>query len=297
MRNTLNMTVTNITSFFSISRQTLYNWLHNRYSIDSNNKRIFNKPPYHNNKLYVAYINNYIKTNPQFNIKILLKNLMFLFGVGVSKQTIYNILKKNNITRKRIQINKYPHSIDKYQNELKRVRRSIKNRKKRIISIDETGIHLNCIGNYGWCESNKRCIINQPHKNNGVKFSLLFAISRKKIIGYTLKTGSFNGQNFVNFINMINVPNGRYKYFLDNARIHHTKLLDNNIKNKMIYNVPYSPQFNPIEYVNNELKRQIIQNHISNENDLRLFLDKFIKSSNKKGFDNYFDVAYKKLGI
>ncbi len=31
-------------------------------------------------------------------------------------------------------------------------------------------------------------------------------------------------------------------------------MINNNIKSKMIYNIPYSPQFNPIEHVNNELK-------------------------------------------
>jgi len=43
----------------------------------------------------------------------------------------------------------------------------------------------------------------------------------------------------------------------DNARIHHYKKFTtyvNSIKRKVIYNVPYTPIFNPIEYVFNSLK-------------------------------------------
>jgi len=51
--------------------------------------------------------------------------------------------------------------------------------------------------------------------------------------------------------------NGRYYYLTDNATIHKTALISAENKFKIIYNVPYSSQFNPIELVNNELKRQL----------------------------------------
>ena len=132
-RSLLNMTVVQIVSFYEISKQTLYNWLNNRIIFD-NNMQIFNKSFRQSDKIYVKYITNYVKKHPQFNIKLLLKNLIFLFGIGISRQTIYNILKRNNITRKRIQINKYPHAKNKYNNELKLLRSSLKRRKNRIIS-------------------------------------------------------------------------------------------------------------------------------------------------------------------
>jgi transposase-like protein len=65
----------------------------------------------------------------------------------------------------------------------------------------------------------------------------------------------------------------------------------------MIFNVPYSPQFNPIEYVNNELKRQIRTQNIQNKKELIKFLELFIKKSSKKGFKNYFKKSYDLLGI
>jgi transposase-like protein len=65
----------------------------------------------------------------------------------------------------------------------------------------------------------------------------------------------------------------------------------------MIYNISYSPQFNPIEYVNNELKRQIKTENIKNESELRIFMKGFIKENNKKRYMGYFEKAYKLMGI
>jgi hypothetical protein len=65
----------------------------------------------------------------------------------------------------------------------------------------------------------------------------------------------------------------------------------------MIYNVPYSPQFNPIEYVNNELKRQIKISKINNRNELNDFMKRFVKENNKKGYKGYFEKACNLMGV
>jgi len=222
---------------------------------------------------------------------------MTLFGIGISKQTVYNILRKNNISRKIVQVNKYPHSKERYEQELRRLRKEIKCRKERIISIDETAIQLDNVGRYGWSKKGKRCIIDKAHKNKGVRFSLLFGISKNKIVRYEIKEGTFKGIDFNSFMNNIHKVNGRYHYLLDNASIHRTKIMSKPIRNSMIYNVPYSPQFNPIEYVNNELKRQIYTNNIKNEKELRKIMERFVKENNKKGYKGYFKKAYKLLKV
>jgi hypothetical protein len=123
---------------------------------------------------------------------------MILFGIGISKQTIYNILKEKKITRKIVQVNKYPHSNARYKRELERLCKGIRCRKNRIISIDEAAIQLDTIRRYGWSEKWKRCIIKKAHKNKGVIFSLLFGISKNKIIGYEIKVGHLKGQTLMN---------------------------------------------------------------------------------------------------
>ena len=46
---------------------------------------------------------------------------------------------------------------------------------------------------------------------------------------------------------------------------HHNKGLKNDMirtNNKIVFNVPYSPQTNPIEYINNVVKRELKKQHI-----------------------------------
>ena len=81
---------------------------------------------------------------------------------------------------------------------------------------------------------------------------------KKKIIGYEIKEGTFKGTDFNEYMKKNNKGNCRYKYLLDNVVIH--RIISEKLRNKMIYNILYSPQFNPIEYVNNELKRIILNN-------------------------------------
>jgi hypothetical protein len=240
---------------------------------------------------------DYVRKNPQFNIKTLLQNVVLLFGVGITKQTIYNVISKNNLTRKIVQVNKYPHGITRYESDKSRLQNDLKFRKERIISIDETAIQLNKVGNYGWSPKNERCIINKAHKNKGVRYSLLFGVSKKRIVGYEIKEGTIKADDFVSFMKRIDVIGGRYKYLVDNAVIHHSKKIDTNIKKKLIYNMAYSPQYNPIEYVNNELKRQIKTEKIENVNALKRFMDKFKKKNDKKGYRRYFEKSYKQLEI
>lgn len=294
-RKILNMTVKEIAVFYEISKQSIYNWVHGKCS---KKERQLTKQIYkETDKKYVKYVLKYVKDNPQFNIKDLLRNLMTLFEIAISKQTLYNILKKNNITRKRIQIDKYPHKKEKYDNELKELQSKIKHRKDRIMSFDETGIQINAVNNYGWSPKGEQCLIECPHKNIDVRYSLLFAITKKKVVSYYLKKGTINGIDFNNFMKGLHKKNGRYKYLMDNARIHHAKVIDEDIKKNIIYNVPYRPQFNPIEYVNNELKRQLKQKKINSEKELREIINKFMKDSTKKGLSAYFDKAYANLAV
>ncbi len=57
---------------------------------------------------------------------------------------------------------------------------------------------------------------------------------------------------------------------------------ENKNKINVIYNVPYSPQFNPIEYYHGVLKKEIYQTYIESRDQLN-------KELNKKGFDKYYD--------
>ena len=85
---------------------------------------------------------------------------------------------------------------------------------------------------------------------------------------------------------------------MDNARIHHyRKFVDDmkNINKNIIYNIPYSPQFNPIEYVFNVLKMTIRKSNIDTFHSLQKCIDSFVKQMNVKSLRNYFQKSYNDL--
>jgi transposase len=79
---------------------------------------------------------------------------------------------------------------------------------------------------------------------------------------------------------------------MDNVSFHKTKLVKTLIgksSNKLLYIPPYSPQFNPIEEVFSQIKRNI--NYIKNGN----IIQKFNKSTSfvtTRNFKNYYKHSF-----
>ena len=82
-----------------------------------------------------------------------------------------------------------------------------------------------------------------------------------KVINVTIIKGSVNSVMFIEFIkNVIDKIQSNKVLFMDNARIHHSKLFTEYIKtvdNKILYNVPYCSEFNPIEMVFSKVKSMV----------------------------------------
>ena len=129
------------------------------------------------------------------------------------------------------------------------------------------------------------------------KFSLSIAINRQKVIDFTLSKGSFNAETFNKFmmckVKKNNIENK--KYILDNARIHHAKLLNKEIKDNCIYNIPYHSKSNPIEMYFNSLKKYLNTIYIKTISSLRRHLNIFIKKTTSTELNNYFDKAFSYL--
>lgn len=87
---------------------------------------------------------------------------------------------------------------------------------------------------------------------------------------------------------------------MDNARIHHYKefkklLANNDLTDHIIYNVPYHPQYNPIECVFNVIKQHINKQHITNYDTLNRHIKNIIRKLNKSGLENYYNHSFEKL--
>ena len=122
-------------------------------------------------------------------------------------------------------------------------------KKENIISIDESSFDTHINAHYGWSVKGERMIKKKQRK----RYSIISAISINKIINVKIIKGSANGLIFTEFIkDVVNKIKSNKVLFMDNARIHHSKIFKlyvDTIDNKILYNVPYMSELNPIEMV------------------------------------------------
>ena len=132
-RKHFNLNVNTIADIYFISKLTIYNWLNNP-TIGNNNERVFNRKSsiFRFDKIIADHVikNKIIDHNKICNI------IKSKFNKNISRKTIYNVSKRNKITHKKVQTYKYPYSKDKFNKNVSVLRKSIKCRKNRIISVD-----------------------------------------------------------------------------------------------------------------------------------------------------------------
>ena len=237
-----------------------------------------------------CFIRAYVILNINFICKQLIYRINSIFNVLISASSVYNILKQLNFTKKKI----YYKYVNKTQNrnlDIIKFKNKIKTLSfDDIISLDETSIDTHIRNGYGW--SRKRKKINKIFEHSRKRYSTIMAISTNKIIHHETIFGSVNGEIFLKFIEKLNNKLTSKKYILlDNARIHHYKKLKNILCNftniEFIFNIPYSPEYNPIEHFFNELKNIIKKVNLNNIDTVNK-LNMIISSIDGNHFKNYF---------
>jgi len=186
----------------------------------------------------MTYIKKYVTRNINFNYAKLVQLINKNFNVLVSKTTIYDVLAKKNITKKKIQKKQIFTEKTKRALQIKKFQKTIidildKLSINNIISIDESSIDIHISNNYGWSKSGKKITI--IHEQQRKRYTLTTAITTKKIIHDEVMLGSATGKSFLKFMkNLINkLPQEETYYILmDNARIHHYHKIHKFIKRK-----------------------------------------------------------------
>ena len=161
-----------------------------------------------------------------------------------------------------------------------------------IISIDESSIDSHIGNDKGWSKFGSKVtkIKNFPR----VRYSLVLAICNKKVIHYEIIKNSVNGEIFLNFIkNLLKklLIDNTYHIILDNAKIHHygklLKYINKQRNIEIIYNIPYTPETNPIEHVFSDIKKYIRNESINNSNIIAKIRNS-INTIKKKNLQSYF---------
>ena len=92
---------------------------------------------------------------------------------------------------------------------------------------------------------------------------MLSAISKRGKLRFMLYKDNMNAEKLIDFMGrLIRDVNKKVFLVLDNLRVHHSKKVQEWLdKHKdrieVFYLPPYSPEYNPDEYLNNDLKRNL----------------------------------------
>jgi transposase len=140
-------------------------------------------------------------------------------------------------------------------------------------------------------------------KKTGQRFSLnmVSAISNKGHVEFMILDGTFNGAIFLEFLAQL-IKYKQQKIFLvvDGHSAHKTKAIkawieENKHRIELFFLPPYSPELNAQEYVNQDLKTNVIGkkrpiNKAQMRNNVEEFMNK--KKNDKKQVQKYFHVSH-----
>ena len=126
---------------------------------------------------------------------------------------------------------------------------------------DETGINSEGYNVKGFAPKGKTPIIRLTTKRN--KINMISAITNRGKVRFMLYRESMTSKVLIKFMSRL-IKDSPSKVFLilDNLRVHHSKvvqkwLIENKEKIRVFFLPPYSPEVNPDEYLNGDLKQRI----------------------------------------
>lgn len=291
----------NMKTIFNVSLSTIYTWLP-KYITNLTNISSLYKPTQRISKItpeIEKFIVDITIKNKIERCKTIRKHVMNKFNVNLSVKSVCNVLHKNNITKKKVyrKINKL--SVEEFTKRKEIMFNKITEiGKDNIISIDEMGIYLNDLPSYGWAKKGEKCEIITTDNVLQKRVSLIVAMNNKKIIKSELYEQNISGDKFLKFIREINYKHKDKHLLMDNAKIHHTKKLKEyiNKKNiKVLYNIPYCPEFNPIENVNSMIRNTVRYNKNTTYDDIKNVLYEFKNKDHKKEFQNIYKSTFQRL--
>ena len=126
---------------------------------------------------------------------------------------------------------------------------------------DETAIKQDTAWVRGYAPVGQTPVIRHAARWSSV--TMFSAITNQGLVRFAFHDGAINTERFIEFIELL-IRDAQRKVFLivDNLRVHHAKLvkewlLDKKDKIEVFYLPPYSPEANPDEILNRDLKTEL----------------------------------------
>ena len=195
-----------------------------------------------------------------------IKDLVFmLYGIKIALQNISVYLKKWGMSSQRPIKRHYKQDqekVDKWLNEeYPAIKKRAEEENAEIHWGDETGIQNECNFARGFAPIGKTPII--PVGNHRIKINKISTVTNQGKMRFMIYKDTMNAKTFIVFLQRL-IKGASRKIFLivDNLSVHHSKTVKEWIKKhidkiEIFYLPAYSPEYNPDEYLNNTLKREL----------------------------------------
>ncbi len=221
------------------------------------------------------------------------------YGVELSRWQVGRYLKKWGYTPQKPIKKAFEQKPEKVQKWLEDEYPTIKERAKKEKAIiyfgDETGCRSNHQAGRSYAPKGKTPIIMATGKRFTV--NMISAISNRGHLQFMLMEAGFNSEVFQKFLQQM-IKHSRKKIFFitDNHPAHKTKkrlqwLEENKQRIEVFFIPPYSPELNPQEYLNQDLKTNIIgKKRAINKEQLKDNINQFMnkRKADKPQVKKYF---------
>jgi transposase len=184
------------------------------------------------------------------------------YNITMPIRTVGEYLKRWGYTPQKPVKYAYERDPEKVKEWLERtypaIKASAKVQKADIYWGDETTVKANDVRGRGYAPKGNTPVVNCTEKRENV--SMVSAITNKGKVFWKLHDGSIDAKKFLDFVKRL-VHSSDRKVFLiiDNAKTHHSRILTewaakNKGKLALFYIPPYSPDLNPDEHINADVK-------------------------------------------
>ena len=231
------------------------------------------------------------------------------YGITMPNRTVGEYLHRWGFTVQRPakrEANQKPEQVEAWlKEEYPEIHRKAKAEHAEIFWGDETAVQN--VANYarGYAPKGQTPVVKIQAKK--MHINMISAISNRGELRFLLYSEAINSERLIGFMEaLIKTANGRKVYFiLDNLRVHHSKQVsqwvdDHKDKIALFHLPPYSPEYNPDEYLNNDLKQSIgsqamVQNIQELEDNTSAFMNRLSDDPDhvKAYFDHPSLVKYK----
>jgi len=183
-------------------------------------------------------------------------------GVELPIRTVGEYLKRWGMTPQKPLKKAYeqrPEAVEQWLNEAYPViKAQAKRENAEIYWGDETGLRNDCQHERGYAPKGKTPVIELNAKRESI--NMISAVTNQGKVRFRLFEGTMNADLLIDFMKrLIKTANRKVILILDNLRVHHAKIVKawlaeqkDNIE--VLYLPSYSPELNPDEYLNCDLK-------------------------------------------